>query len=136
MDVSNGWWWSLSAATALGGVAGAWLMHKMAQFRHRRDLQRATETLKKQNATLAEQLRIAQARTQIELEQLRQSHKRQRAPAEAASDVAERPAEQRLIAAYDELDRLRRQVAKQGPQTVSPELTDGFAATRPMYDRM
>ena len=135
MDVSSGWWWSLGAATALGGVAGAWLMHKVAQFRHSRDLQRATDTLKKQNATLAEQLRSAQARTQIELEQLRQSHKRQRAPAEGASDVAERPAEQRLIAAYDELDRMRGNHSAD-PDTGSAELSDGFAATRPMRDGM
>ena len=139
MDVSNGWWWSLGTAAAVGGVAGGWLTFNLAQYRHSRELLRATDTLQKQNATLAEQLRSAQGRTQIELEQLRQSHKRQRAAAPGAPDAPDasaEQAEQRLVAAYDELDRLRRQVAAEGPQSVSPELTDGFAATRPMYDCM
>ena len=136
MGVNNGWWWALGAAAALGGVAGGWLAFELARLRHGRALKRATENLQKQNATLTEQLRSSQARTQIELEQLRQSHKRQRAPAQGRPDATAAQAEQRLVAAYDELDRLRRQVAGEGPQSVSPELTDGFAATRPMHDRM
>lgn len=136
MDMSNGWWWSLGTAAALGGVAGGWFMVRIKQFQHGRDSQRAIDSLQKQNATLAEQLSSAQTSAQIELEHLRQSHKRQRAPAQSGPDAAGAQAEQRLLAAYDELDRLRRQIASDGPQTVSSELNDGFALTQPMYDRM
>ena len=80
---------------------------------------------------MAEQLRTAQSRAQADLEQSRNVFKRQLAAAAAEPRAALERTEERLKAAYAELDRLRRMGA---PDTGSAELTDGFAATRPMRD--
>ena len=130
---TNGWWWLVAAACVAGGVAGAWAMLRLARFRHGRAMVRATEGLQKQIAALTDQLRAAQARSQSELEQLRQSHKRQLLAVQAEPQAATTRAEQRLVAAYEELDRLRRQVAGSA-HTEPADLGDGFAATRPMHD--
>jgi hypothetical protein len=94
-------------------------------------VRRVTEELQQRNAALAEQLRTAQVRAQADLEQSRNSFKRQLAVMAAEPRVALERAEERLKAAYAELDRLR---GKGAPDTGSAELTDGFAATRPMRD--
>ena len=91
--------------------------------------------LQKQNAALADQLRAAPARAQAELEQLRQAQKRQLLAAQAEPQAAATRAEQRLVAAYEELDRLRRQLAG-AAHTEPSELGDGFAPTQPMRDGM
>ncbi len=134
MDANAGWW-LVGAAASVGAVAGGWVMLRIARFRHGRALLRATDALHKQNAALTDQLRAAPARAQAELEQLRQAHKRQLQAAQAEPQAATARAEQRLVAAYEELDRLRRQVAGVG-STVPSDLGDGFAPTRPMRDGM
>ena len=62
------------------------------------------------------------------------SFKRQLAVAADEPRAAAARAEERLRAAYDEMDRMRRD--GKPPDTTSPELNDGFAATRPMRDGM
>jgi hypothetical protein len=94
-------------------------------------LRHATEELHQRNAAMAEQLRTAQARAHADLEQSRNSFKRQLAVMAAEPRAALERTEERLKAAYAELDRLR---GKGAPDTGSAELTDGFAATRPMRD--
>jgi ElaB/YqjD/DUF883 family membrane-anchored ribosome-binding protein len=96
-----------------------------AQLRH------ATEELHQRNAAMAAQLRTAQTRAHADLEQSRNSFKRQLAVMAAEPRAALERTEERLKAAYAELDRLR---GKGAPDTGSAELTDGFAATRPMRD--
>jgi hypothetical protein len=73
-------------------------------------------------------------RAQTELEQARNSFKRQLAVVADEPRAAAARAEERLRAAYDELDRLRRSGAP--PDTATAELSDGFAATRPMREGM
>jgi len=134
MDANTGWW-LIGSAAVVGAVLGGWVMLRIARFRHGRALLRATDALQKQNAALADQLRAAPARAQAELEQLRQVHKRQLQAAQAEPQAATARAEERLMAAYEELDRLRRQIAG-APNTEPSDLGDGFAATRPMRDGM
>jgi molecular chaperone GrpE (heat shock protein) len=134
MDASTAWW-LVGLAAVLGAVIVGWVVQRIARFRHGRAVLRATDALQKQNAALADQLRAAAARAHADLEQLRQAHKRQLQTAQAEPQAATARAEQRLVAAYEELDRLRRQVA--GAANTEPsDLGDGFAATRPMRDGM
>ena len=84
---------------------------------------------------LAEQLRTAEVRSQADLEQSRNSFKRQLAVMAAEPRAALERAEDRLKAAYAELDRMRGNHSA-GPDTGSSELSDGFAATRPMREGM
>ena len=104
-----------------------------ARMRFDKQVRRATDELQQRNAAMAEQLRTAQVRAQAELEQTRNSFKRQLAVMAAEPRVALERTEERLKAAYAELDRLR---GKGGPDTGAAELSDGFAATRPMRDGM
>ena len=134
MDANAGWW-LVGMAGVVGAVVGGWVMQRIARFRNGRALLRATDALQKQNAALADQLRAAPVRALAELEQLRQLHKRQLQGAQAEPQAATLRAEQRLMVAYEELDRLRRQLAGAG-NTERSELSDGFAPTRPMRDGM
>jgi len=128
---TNGWWLLIGLALVAGVVAGAWATLRVARIRFDKQVRRVTEELQQRNAALAEQLRTAQVRAQADLEQSRNSFKRQLAVMAAEPRVALERAEERLKAAYAELDRLR---GKGAPDTGSAELTDGFAATRPMRD--
>jgi|GEM_PF-1582195 len=132
---ANAWWWLVGSAGLVGAALGGWAVQRIARFRNSRALLRATDVLQKQNAALADQLRVAAARARAEVEQLRQAHKRQLQAAQAEPQAATARAEQRLVAAYEELDRLRRQVAG-APNTEPSGLGDGFAPTRPMRDGM
>ena len=124
------WWVLIGAALVLGAVAGGWSMLRYARARFNVQLRSATEELRQRNSALAEQLRTAQVRSQTELEQTRAGFKRQLDSAAAEPRAAAARAEERLLAAYAELDRLRRGGAATGPA----ELSDGFAATRPMRE--
>jgi uncharacterized protein YneF (UPF0154 family) len=127
-------WWMLVLVALLGGfAAGSWLTLRVARQRFDNQLRRATEDLQQRNATMAEQLRTAQARSQADLDQARSSFKRQLAVMAAEPRAALERSEDRLKAAYAELDRLRGKVAA---DTAASELTDGFAATRPMRNGM
>jgi uncharacterized membrane-anchored protein YhcB (DUF1043 family) len=112
---TNAWWVLVGGMLVIGVIAGAWVTLRLARKR------------------LAEQLRSAEARSQAELEQSRNSFKRQLAAIAAEPRAALERAEDRLKTAYAELDRLR---GHPSPDTGSAELSDGFAATRPMRDRM
>ena len=130
---TNGWWSLLGLALVAGVVAGAWATLRFARMRFDKQVRRATDELQQRNAAMAEQLRTAQVRAQAELEQTRNSFKRQLAVMAAEPRVALERTEERLKAAYAELDRLR---GKGAPDTGAAELSDGFAATRPMRDGM
>jgi len=128
---TNGWWGALGITLIMGVVAGGWAALRFARLRFEAQLRRATEDLQQRNAVMADQLRTAQTRAQVELEQARSAFKRQLAAMAAEPLAALERSEDRLKAAYAELDRLR---GKAVGDTGSAELTDGFAATRPMRD--
>ncbi len=128
---TNGWWGALGITLIMGVVAGGWAALRFARLRFEAQLRRATEDLQQRNAVMADQLRTAQTRAQVELEQARSAFKRQLAAMAAEPLAALERSEDRLKAAYAELDRLR---GKATGDTGSAELTDGFAATRPMRD--
>jgi len=130
---TNGWWLLASTMVLLGAAAGAWLALRVARRRFDERLRRATEDLLQRNTTMAEQLRTARVRAQTELDQARDGFRRQLAALAAEPGVELERSEQRLKAALAELDRLRGKAASDsGPG----DLTDGFAATRPMYDSL
>jgi len=128
---TNGWWVLIAVALASGAIAGAWAMLRFARMRFDAQLRRATDEMQQRQAAMAEQLRTVQSRAQADLDQSRNSFKRQLAAMAAEPRAALERTEERLKAAYAELDRLR---GKGGPDTGPAELTDGFAATRPMHD--
>lgn len=130
---TNGWWLLVGATLFVGVVAGAWVTLRFARSRFDKQVRRTTEELRQRNAAMADQLRTAQVRAQAELEQSRNSFKRQLAVMAAEPRAALERAEERLKAAYAELERLRGTGA---PDTGASELSDGFAATRPMRDGM
>ena len=132
---TNTWWGIVAAALVIGMSAGAWLTLPFTRSRFEARLRRVTEELQQRHAATAEQLRTAQVRAQTELEQSRNSFKRQLAAMAAEPRAALERAEDRLKAVYAELDRLRGNHSA-GPDTGSAELSDGFAATRPMRDGM
>ena len=127
---TNTWWMLVGAALILGAVAGGWASLRYARMRFNAQLRSATDELRQRNSAMAEQLRTAQVRSQTELEQARNVFKRQFADLSAEPRVALERAEARLKSAYAELDRLR----KAGVDTAPTDLSDGFAATRPMRE--
>jgi hypothetical protein len=125
--------WQLMAiaavAFAAGGGMGAVLAWRAARSRFMSKLSRTADELKHQHASEAEELRSAQTRAQSELVQARALFKRQLASAAEGPRAAAMQAEERLRAAYDELDRLRREANRAAK---GADANDGFAATRPM----
>lgn len=130
---TNGWWVMIGAALVFGAAVGAWATLRLTRTHFDTQLRRATEDLHQRHAAMADQLRTAQVRAQAELEQTRSAFKRQLATMAAEPRAALERTEERLKAAYAELDRLR---SKGAHDTGASELTDGFAATRPMRDGM
>jgi len=130
---TNVWSMLIVVALLVGMAGGSWITLRMARQRFDHQLRRATDDLQQRNATMAEQLRSAQTRAQADLDQARNSFKRQLAVVAAEPRAALDRSEDRLKAAYAELDRLRGKVAA---DTAASELTDGFAATRPMHNGM
>jgi ElaB/YqjD/DUF883 family membrane-anchored ribosome-binding protein len=131
---TNAWWVLIAAVLVIGVIGGAWAALRFARSRFESRLKRLTEELHQRHAATAEQLRTAQVRAQTELEQSRNTFKRQLAAVAAEPRAALERTEDRLKAAYAELDRLRGKGT--AADTGSAELTDGFAATRPMRDRL
>jgi hypothetical protein len=129
-------WMALAvAALMLGAAIGAYVTFRLSRVRLSKRVRRVTEDLQHRHATTLDQLRAAQVRTQTELEQARNTFKRQLAVASEEPRAAASRAEDRLKAAYAELDRLR-SAARTGTETGTAELSDGFAATRPMRESM
>jgi hypothetical protein len=124
------WLMALAAALLFGAGAGFWAATALAQGRVKAQVRRAADALKQQHSAVVDGLRGAQTRAQTELEQTRAGFKRQLDSAAAEPRAAAARAEERLLAAYAELDRLRRG----GGPTSPAELSDGFAATRPMRE--
>ena len=127
---TDNWLMALVAALLLGAGAGFWGASELARRRMKAQVKRAADTLRQQHSSVVDGLRGAQSRAQTELEQTRAGFKRQLEAAAAEPRAAAARAEERLLAAYAELDRLRRG----GGPTSPAELSDGFAATRPMRD--
>ena len=124
------WWMALAAALLVGAGTGFWAATLLAQRRLKTQIRRATDALRQQHGAVVDGLRSAQSRAQSELEKTRAGFKRQLDAAAAEPRAAAARAEERLLAAYAELDRLRRG----GGPTSPAELSDGFAATRPMLE--
>jgi hypothetical protein len=128
------WWVLIGAALLLGAGVGGLIAFRVLRQRFAAKLRRATEELQRRQVATTEQLRSAQVRAQTELEQTRAAFNRQLAVVAAEPRAAAARAEERLRAAYDELDRLRRGTGT--TETGPLELGDGFAATRPMREGM
>jgi hypothetical protein len=124
------WLVALVAAVLVGAGAGFWAATDLAKRRLKAQVKRAADALRQQHSAVVDGLRGAQVRAQSELEQARAGFKRQLDAASAEPRAAAARSEERLLAAYAELDRLRRGGAATGPA----ELSDGFAATRPMRE--
>lgn len=125
-------WESMAFATlafAAGGALGGVVAWRAAMSRLHSKLRRTADELKHQHASEAEELRSAQTRAQAELVQARALFKRQLVSAAEGPRAAAMQAEERLRAAYDELDRLRREANRAAK---GRDGADGFAATRPM----
>ncbi|MEP7101427.1 MAG: hypothetical protein ABI781_13015 [Burkholderiales bacterium] len=131
---TNGWWMLVGSALLAGAVAGGWLTLRIARLRHALALRKAHDELQQKFSATIDQLRAAQVRAQTELEQARNSFKRQLAVAADEPRAAAARAEERLRAAYVEMDKMR--LAGAAPDTGTSELSDGFAATRPMREGM
>ena len=123
----------LGLALLVGAALGAGAAWHTAQRRFASRLNVTAKQIQLQHASEAKELRAAQLRAQSELEQARQSFKRQLATAAEGPRAAAMRAEERLRAAYDELDRLRRESNRESRNETST--TDGFAATQPMLQK-
>ena len=132
---TNDGWILMAAAFAGGALVGGWSVFEIAKRRVESRLRRLRDELKLKHSANAEQLRAAQVRAQSELEQLRSSVKRQVAVASDEPRAAATRAEERLKAAYAEIDRLRGAIIPTA-DAGGAELSDGFAATRPMGEGM
>ena len=130
---TNAWWVLVVAVLVMGVTAGGWVTLRITRMRFDAQLRRTTDDLHQRHSAMAEQLRTAQVRSQAELEQARNSFKRQLLVMAAEPRAALERTEDRLKAAYAELDRLR---GKNAPDTGRHELTDGFAPTQPMHKDM
>ena len=128
------WWVMVGVALVLGAGVGGWAAARVQRKRLAARVRRVTVEMEQKHAVTAEQLRSAQANAKREFEQERGSFKRQLAQAVEAPRAAVARAEERLRAAYDELDRLRG--SAQGTDLSSADIADGFAATRPMRQGM
>lgn len=133
MTAQDGWLW-IGTGLALGAITGSWVTLWLLGARHAAALRRLRDDFQRQSDAVVNQFRVAQLRSQTELEQSRQTFQRQLATATDEPRAAVARAEARLRAAYDEIDRLRRAQAHE--TTVPAGLGDGFAATRPMVDGM
>jgi esterase/lipase len=127
------WWWTVFAAFMGGLVIGGWFTLNLTRKRFDARARRTADELQQKYGSTADQLRAAQVRAQNELDQVRNSFKRQLAAASDEPRASVARAEERLKAAYAEIDRLRAAL-NAAPDTDHSTLTDGFAATRPMRE--
>jgi hypothetical protein len=128
----QGWGLWIGLGLVLGAIGGSWVTLWLLGARHAAALRRMRDDFQRQSDAVVSQFRVTQLRSQTELEQLRQTNQRKLATASDEPRAAVARAEMRLRAAYEEIDRLRRGNAPQ--TTIRADLTDGFAATRPMVD--
>jgi hypothetical protein len=128
----DAWVVGVSGVLVVGAIVGSWLVSRVAARKQEARLRRRTDEIQQKYTATIDQLRADQSRAQTELEQARGAFKRQLAVAAEQPLAAVKRAEERLREAYDELDRLRR--GKDDRDSMSADLTDGFAATRPMHN--
>lgn len=126
------WGASIGLALVAGVVAGGWITWQISRLRHASQSRRELGEMQRKYGSTIDQLRAAQVRAQTELEQAKNSFKRQLAVVAEEPRAATARAEERLRAAYAELDRVRGD--GQNRDTLATELSDGFAATRPMRE--
>jgi hypothetical protein len=129
MTTGSVWGWVV-LAFGIGVALGSAMTWRVAHSRFNARLQLTADELQNRHASEADELRGAQMRAQSELEQARVSFKRQLATAAQGPRAATLKAEERLRAAYDEMDRLRRAATRAA--RAESDAPDGFAATRPM----
>jgi hypothetical protein len=129
---AHGWGLLIGLTFALGAIAGSGVTRGILGARHAAALRRMRDDCQRQSDVVVDRFRVAQLRSQTELELVRQACQRQLAAAGDEPRVAAARAEARLRAAYDEIDRLRRAAADE--TTIRADLGDGFAPTRPMVD--
>ena len=130
---TNGWL-LLGFGMLIGAALASWVSFRLARVRYAKRVRKALDELQQKYAATAEQLRLAQARAGAEMEQARSAFKRQLATATDEPRAALARVEERLKAAYAELDRLR--AGSGASDTAAADLADGFAATRPMHAGM
>jgi hypothetical protein len=121
-------WGLVGAAFVIGATLGSWVTLRVTRAHFATRLQNAGAELTKRHAMATNELRAANVRAQNELEQTRASFKRQLATASEAPRAAVQRAEERLQAAYDELDRLRG-TSGSPTRTKPAATTHGFATT-------
>ena len=121
-EIAN--WGLLGAAIALGTVLGGLIAVRFMQARLDVKLENAGADLTKRHAAATNELRAAHMRAQGELEQMRTSFKRQLVAAAEGPRAAVQRAEERLQAAYAELDRMRAAASR-----AQPAGAHGFAPT-------
>lgn len=121
-EIAN--WGLLGAAFALGTVLGGLITVRVMQARFDVKLENAGVELTKRHAVATNELRAAHMRAQGEVEQMRTSFKRQLVAAAEGPRAAVQRAEERLQAAYAELDRMRAASSR-----AQPAGTHGFAPT-------
>lgn len=131
MTASSGWGLIVVGVIAMciGIALGAAFAGRAARTRFDSKLRLTADEMKQRHASEADELRSAQTRAQAELVQARALFKRQLASAAEGPRAAAMQAEERLRAAYDELDRVRRESNRAAK---GDDANDGFAATRPM----
>ncbi len=122
------YWIPVAAALALGAALGSLVALRIARGQFAEELMRVTEELSNKHANTSAELRSARARAQNEIELARLSFKRQLASAGDGPRAAVLDAEQRLHAAQEQLDRLRRETVP------PPKAKPSRPASRPDFE--
>jgi hypothetical protein len=134
MGSSN--FWIIAVVALLGGaILGALLTWNTLNGRFGATVRRMEAELRDKVAAAADKSRVDLLRLQSELAERKTAQAKEIAAAIAEPRSAVVRLEQRLQAAYAELDKLRAQV---DPKSVSPlpAPKDGFAATQPMTSKL
>ena len=126
------WWLEGIAAVLLGVVIGCAFTAYRARQRFEGRLRRTANELLQRHSIVADELRSSLLRAQTDLELARNEFKRQLATTLEEHRATASKIEEHLLAAYDELERLRATV--RGSPSAGPEHSNGFAATQPMVD--
>ena len=124
-------WIIIAVAAALGGAAlGAWVTFRVLTPRYTQRLNRHMQAYQQQHGGTMDKLRAAHTKARLEIEQQRAVMQRQLAAAVAEQKATAMRLEERLKAAYAELDRLRDHAT---PLSAKPgeKGKHGFASTLP-----
>lgn len=124
-------WIILIVSAAIGGAAlGAWMTMRVLKPRYTLRMNRHIQAYQQQHGATMDKLRAAHTKARLEIEQQRAVMQRQITAAVAEQRATAMRLEERLKAAYAELDRLR-----DHPLPLSAKASDkgkhGFASTLP-----